>query len=322
MKPLVVNNLHWLSGTAVVDPYRWLEDPDSEETRAWVDAQVETTKGFLGRCDFRDKIRARIGEVQSLLFLRAWTFSFQALTPWFQVYNYEKFGIPFNHGPWWFFYRNDGLQNQSVRGVFLLFSSPSHTCVLPLLFQVLYKMRSLDDLARAEVLIDLNAEFPEGTTAMSWCVPTAAMRVEQRPFYVLSVVCSTSGSHDGSLYAYGLSVGGSDWVTIRIRDVATGETLPDVVPWVKFSNITWTLDNKGFFYSRYPAVEGVGVGSDASKSAGTEVNKNENHMLYYHVVGTPAEADVCVFEDKSQPLWNVGCELSHNGNILLISVRQ
>jgi protease II len=133
-------------------------------------------------------------------------------------------------------------------------------------------------------------------------------------------VCSTSGSHDGSLYAYGLSVGGSDWVTIRIRDVATGETLPDVVPWVKFSNITWTLDNKGFFYSRYPAVEGVGVGGDASKHAGTEVNKNEYHMLYYHVVGTPAESDVCVFEDNSQPLWNVGCELSHNGNVLLISV--
>jgi hypothetical protein len=107
-------------------------------------------------------------------------------------------------------------------------------------------------------------------------------------------------------------VGGSDWVTIRIRDVATGETLPDVVPWVKFSNITWTLDNKGFFYSRYPAVEGVGVGGDASKHAGTEVNKNEYHMLYYHVVGTPAESDVCVFEDKS--------ELSHNGNVLLISV--
>jgi prolyl oligopeptidase len=102
------------SGTAVADPYRWLEDPDSEETRAWVDAQVETTKGFLGRCEFRDKIRARIGEVLPCPFHLPFWALLHGVMP-FQVYNYEKFGIPFNHGPWWFFYRNDGLQNQSVR---------------------------------------------------------------------------------------------------------------------------------------------------------------------------------------------------------------
>jgi hypothetical protein len=65
----------------------------------------------------------------------------------------------------------------------------------------------------------------------------------------------------------------------------TGAQLPDVVPWVKFSSIAWTHDNKGFFYSRYPSVDGLatavadGEDAAAAKHAGTEVDKNQNHMV-------------------------------------------
>lgn len=56
-------------------------------------------------------------------------------------------------------------------------------------------------------------------------------------------------SPDGSLFAYKLSVGGSDWTDIRVRNVETGKDYPDVLSHLKFSDISWTNDNKGFFYT-------------------------------------------------------------------------
>jgi len=59
-------------------------------------------------------------------------------------------------------------------------------------------------------------------------------------------------SPDGKLLAYGLAEGGADWNTIRVRDIGSGKDLTDEVRWMRFSNISWTNDNKGFYYSRYP----------------------------------------------------------------------
>jgi len=84
-----IDNYH---GVEVPDPYRWLEDPDSEETRAWVEAQNRVTFGYLERIDARDKIRSRIT----------------------QLYDYEKYGLPRQKGGRYFFQKNDGLQNQYV----------------------------------------------------------------------------------------------------------------------------------------------------------------------------------------------------------------
>lgn len=79
-------------GTQVADPYRWLEEPDSAETKAWVEAQNKVTFDFLEKIPQRKAIRDRLEE----------------------LWNYERFGLPrVRHGKY-FFTRNDGLQNQSV----------------------------------------------------------------------------------------------------------------------------------------------------------------------------------------------------------------
>ena len=79
-------------GTSVADPYRWLEDDTSEETGKWVDAQNEVTFDYLSKIPFREDIRKRLEE----------------------VWNYEKYGSPFKEGDKYYYFKNDGLQNQYV----------------------------------------------------------------------------------------------------------------------------------------------------------------------------------------------------------------
>ncbi len=79
-------------GTSVADPYRWLENDTTAETAAWVKAQNEVTFGYLSKIPFRDKLKSRITE----------------------LVNYPKYGSPFRAGEYYFFSKNDGLQNQSV----------------------------------------------------------------------------------------------------------------------------------------------------------------------------------------------------------------
>ncbi|GAB3240099.1 prolyl oligopeptidase family serine peptidase [Hymenobacter seoulensis] len=79
-------------GTSVADPYRWLEDLDSPETKAWVEAENKVTFGYLEQIPFRDKIRERLTE----------------------IWNYERFGIPQPEGKHLYYSKNDGLQNQAV----------------------------------------------------------------------------------------------------------------------------------------------------------------------------------------------------------------
>lgn len=113
-----VDNYH---GTQVSDPYRWLEDPDSAETRAWVEAQNQVTFGYLEHIPARDRLKTRLTE----------------------LWNFEKYGIPFKQGDRYFYFKNDGLQNQSV----------------------LYTLKSLDDTP--EVLLDPNTLSEDGTVALS-----------------------------------------------------------------------------------------------------------------------------------------------------------
>ena len=78
--------------TKLPDPYRWLEDDKSAETGAWVKAQNEVTYGYLSQIPFRDALKARMEK----------------------LWNYEKIGAPFKEGNFTYYYKNNGLQNQSV----------------------------------------------------------------------------------------------------------------------------------------------------------------------------------------------------------------
>src|SRR3979409_1008715 len=85
----VVETYH---GTQIADPYRWLEDDNSAQTKAWVAAQNKLTFGYLDRIAFRPQVLSRIRAIS----------------------NYAKYSAPFKKNDDVFFYKNDGLQNQSV----------------------------------------------------------------------------------------------------------------------------------------------------------------------------------------------------------------
>jgi prolyl oligopeptidase len=85
----VIDDYH---GTLVADPFRWLEDPDADETEAWVEAQNEVTFGYLHSLPGRDRLTARLT----------------------QLWNYERYSTPWRVGSRLFWFKNDGLQNQSV----------------------------------------------------------------------------------------------------------------------------------------------------------------------------------------------------------------
>lgn len=108
-------------GTKVADPYRWLEDDNSDETKAWVTAQNKVTFGYLNQIPERAHLRERLTE----------------------LWNYERYGAPFKRAGKYFYFKNNGLQNQSV----------------------LYVTTDLREAGR--VLLDPNTLDAAGTTALS-----------------------------------------------------------------------------------------------------------------------------------------------------------
>ncbi len=124
-------------------------------------------------------------------------------------------------------------------------------------------------------------------------------------------LAGTAISRDGKLMAYGLSASGSDWSEWKVRNVETGEDLPDVIKWVKFSGASWTADGKGFFYSRYDEPK-AGV----SALAGV----NEFQKLYYHRLGTPQAEDALIYERKDQKDWGFSGDVTEDGRYLIIYV--
>ncbi|HEX7326186.1 MAG TPA: prolyl oligopeptidase family serine peptidase [Rhodanobacteraceae bacterium] len=144
--------------------------------------------------------------------------------------------------------------------------------------------------AKPRVLLDPNKLSPDGSIALVGYEP----------------------SHNGKYLAYQLSVGGSDWETIHVMDVATGKNLPDEVRWVKFSGVSWTHDGKGFFYSRFP-----------TPPANREARINQkvvDQKLYYHRLGTPQADDKLVYSMPGHPEWLVGGFVSEDGRYLVLSV--
>ncbi|MFO0042283.1 MAG: prolyl oligopeptidase family serine peptidase, partial [Pseudomonadota bacterium] len=117
-------------------------------------------------------------------------------------------------------------------------------------------------------------------------------------------------SDDGMRLAYALSDGGSDWRTIKVRDVDSGEDLGDEIRWAKFTSIAWLRDGSGFYYSRYDAPQG--------ENELKAVNKFQK--LFFHRIGTSQDQDVLVYERADQPDWGFQAEVSDDGQYLVVSV--
>lgn len=226
-------------GTSVADPFRWLEDDRSENTKDWVREQNTCTSSYLNEIPYRNTIRKRLRTLM----------------------NYEKFSQPFKEGDYTYFYKNSGLQNQSV----------------------LYRQAS--DAHEPEIFLDPNAFSEDASDALA----------------------GISFSKDGSLAAYQVSKGGSDWTNVIVIDTATKTQIGSAVRNVKFSGIAWR-GNTGFYYSTYDQAE------DTSALSA----KTEQHKLYFHELGGEQEADPVVFGDDL-PRRYISGHLTEDERFLIIS---
>lgn len=235
----VIDTYH---GTAVPDPYRWLEELDSPATRAWIEAENRVTDAYLAAVPSKGAIQARLTK----------------------LWNYAKYSPPIEQGGRYFYRYNSGLQNQPVLYVTTSLSTP------------------------ATPLIDPNTLSKEGTTALQSAIP----------------------SKDGTRLAYALAEAGSDWITWKVRDVATGQDTSDVVRWSKFSEAAWTPDGSGFFYGRFPEPQ---PGADLKAA-------NFHQKVYFHKLGTPQDADQLVWKDDAHQDWRADARVSDDSRYLILTL--
>ncbi len=231
-------------GTDVPDPYGWLEDDRSAETGEWVVAQNQATQSYLDRITYRKALRDRLT----------------------QLWNYEKRGAPFTEGGFQYFYRNDGLQSQSV----------------------LYRSPLVNGLAQGEpeVFLDPNLFSADGTSSLG----------------------GISFSEDGSLAAYQVSVGGSDWRSVVVIDAVSKKIVEDTLVDVKFSGLAWR-GNEGFYYSSY----------DKPKGGSALMGMTDQHKLFFHKVGTGQSTDELVFGGSATPRRYIGASVTEDGQFLVVS---
>ena len=115
-------------------------------------------------------------------------------------------------------------------------------------------------------------------------------------------------SDDGRHLLYSIQDGGTDWRTVRVLDVATGQPTGDEVRWVKFSNLDWAKDGSGFFYSRFP-----------EPAQGAQFQSlNENQTIYFHRLGTPQSEDRLVYATPERPRVSNNGEVSEDGHWLIV----
>ena len=137
------------------------------------------------------------------------------------------------------------------------------------------------------ILIDPNPWAKDGATALAEWEPSA----------------------DGRYLAYAVQDGGTDWRTIKVRDVATGKDLPDSVEWAKFTGIAWLKDGSGFFYSRF----------DTPAPGEKFQSANLNQQLMFHGLGTPQSNDNLIYATPDRPKLNHSGEVTDDGRWLVIT---
>jgi prolyl oligopeptidase len=153
---------------------------------------------------------------------------------------------------------------------------------------VLYVRDSLNGEGR--VLIDPNGWSKDGATALG----------EYQP------------SEDGRRLVYAVQDGGSDWRTVRVLDVDSGQVLPDKIEWVKFSNLAWAKDGSGFFYSRFPQPQ-----ADQQFQA-----LNENQAVYFHRLGTEQSADPLIYATPDTPRRGHFAQVTDDGRWLVVTTTE
>lgn len=231
-------------GQKVSDPFHWLEDDMSIETRDWVDAQNEVTHTFLNKIPFKNDLLDRLEELM----------------------DYERISSPFKRGKYEYFYKNSGLQDHAV----------------------VYRSSKNDDDDEPEVFLDPNSFSEDGTVAL------------RGMFF----------SEDGSMVAYMITEGGSDWRKVIVMEAENQRIVEDTLIDVKFSNISW-LGNDGFYYSSYDKPDG----SELSQ-------KTQHHKLLYHRLGTAQEEDELIYGGENQPNRYIGGKVTEDQNYLIVTAAQ
>ncbi|KAK3825808.1 MAG: prolyl endopeptidase [Benniella sp.] len=234
-------------GTIVADPYRWLEEADSEETKAFVAAQTAFGQEYMNKYESKDKFNKRLT----------------------QLFNFERYSAPRKHGDYYYYLHNTGLQPQSV----------------------LYQRNNLDGDENIRTFLDIN-ELEGGKGAMT----------------------TWNFSESGKLFGYGVARLGTDWTTLYLMD-NQGNKLPDKIEWTKFTKMTFTHDDKGFFYSSFERPKDAVDGE-------LDMTINQYKHVYYHKIGTSQSEDIIVYVDKEHPTYHPDAIVSEDGRYILIVVAQ
>jgi prolyl oligopeptidase len=150
---------------------------------------------------------------------------------------------------------------------------------------ILYVRQGLKGQDRA--LVDPNELSPDGTATIDWWYP----------------------SEDGKLLAYGISTSGDEKSTLRILEVETGRHLSDVIPHTRYCTLAWLPDNRGFYYTRYPAPGEVPPGEE-----------NYHRHVFYHSLGGDPKNDPRVYGEQRKPEEIIEVDLSPDGRFLVITV--
>lgn len=189
------------------------------------------------------------------------------------LWDHPRRGAPWRRGTVWLQLRNDGLQDQDV--VWVAEADPTDATTLP-------------PAPAWRVLLDPNGWSTDGTASLS----------------------GLSVREDGVLAAFARSDAGSDWLTWRVVEVATGRVLDDEVRWARFSGAAWLPDGEAFLYGAY----------DAPAAGEDHTATTRGQQLRLHRIGTDGERDPVVHARPDQPEWGFHPHVSHDGRWLVLTV--
>jgi prolyl oligopeptidase len=191
-------------------------------------------------------------------------------------------GVPRIGGKYYFYTRRDGLQNQPVLYVRDGLGGKE-------------KEKDKDDKNKDKqkekdrTLVDVNLLAADGTVALDWFWP----------------------AEHGKYVAYGTSSNGSEMSTLHVVETKTGNLLPDTIERTRACSIAWSLNNSGFYYTRYPKKGDVPEGQE-----------RYNRHVFYHELGSDPEKDDLIFgEGRDAEDWPE-VRLDNDGRMLLITVSQ